>query len=398
MGTDTRFLVDQFALSNRFAALGVVNPDNSLLPRSYSRVQTPYLKQNRKESFAVAYGDSNKSYTFPESLRILLNAYIRVELPENSAGNYKQIPGLHIIKTVHIRCNGDLVYSTPYRSLVSDHLASLKDETAKAYAEAHLGYVAGAASGAARVCWLPIPLPNASIWQYGGRGQGALPFQSFGKNKIEVSFDFYDNTYSAADRSNPSPALQNGQVVMKEVVAPLSQMNVLANARGRYSSVSRRLTILKDFDSAAPAVAGVEQDIVVSNLSGCVTELIVEAFAHDANQDRLDIRAPITPSEVRLVTDSVECFKMETQDECRLTEYSHGYRKNDFYNNCVYRLVFGSHGVDTPKQYCGAMNFSGITQANLKIKFPSQVQFRVIAVQLGITSITSGGRLVQKID
>ena len=44
------------------------------------------------------------------------------------------------------------------------------------------------------------------------------------------------------------------------------------------------------------------------------------------------------------------------------------------------------------------MNFSGITQANLKIKFPSQVQFRVIAVQLGITSITSGGRLVQKID
>ena len=109
MGTDTRFLVDQFALSNRFAALGVVNPDNSLLPRSYSRVQTPYLKQNRKESFAVAYGDSNKSYTFPESLRILLNAYIRVELPVNGSGNYKEIPGLHIIKTVHIRCNGDLI-------------------------------------------------------------------------------------------------------------------------------------------------------------------------------------------------------------------------------------------------------------------------------------------------
>ena len=137
---------------------------------------------------------------------------------------------------------------------------------------------------------------------------------------------------------------------MKEVVAPLSHMNVLANARGRYSSVSRRLTVLKDFDAAAPAAAGVEQDIVVSNLSGCVTELIVEAFAHDANLDRLDIRAPVTPSEVRLVTDSVECFKMESQDECRLTEYSHGYRRNDFYGNTVYRLVFGSHGVDTPKQ------------------------------------------------
>ena len=395
MGTDTRFLVDQFALCNRFAALGVMSPDNALLPQSYGRVQTPFLKQNRKETFSVAYGDSNKSYTFPESLRVLNAAYLRVELPVNGAGNYKQIPGMHIIKTVHIRCNGDLVYTTPYRSLISDHLASLRDESARAYAAAHLGYVAGAASGAARVCWLPIPLPNSSIWRYGGRGQGALPFQSFGKNKIEVTFDFYDNTYSAADRSNPPPALTGTQVIMKEVIAPLSQMNVLADARGRYSTVSRRFTILQDFATAA---AGVEQDIVVSNLSGCVTELIVEAFAHDANQDRLDVKAPITPSEVRLVADSIECIKYDTQDECRLVEYSHGYRRNDFYNNSVYRLVFGSHGADTDRQFCGAMNFSGITQANLKLRFPSQVSFRVIAVQLGVTSITSAGRLVQKID
>ena len=210
-----------------------------------------------------------------------------------------------------------------------------------------------------------------------------------------MTFDFYDNTYSAADRSNPSPALTGTQVIMKEVIAPLSQMNVLADARGRYSTVSRRFTILQDFATAA---AGVEQDIVVSNLSGCVTELIVEAFAHDANQDRLDVKAPITPSEVRLVADSIECIKYDTQDECRLVEYSHGYRRNDFYNNSVYRLVFGSHGADTDRQFCGAMNFSGITQANLKLKFPSQVSFRVIAVQLGVTSITSAGRLVQKID
>ena len=102
MGTDTRFLVDQFALCNRFAALGVMSPDNALLPQSYGRVQTPFLKQNRKETFSVAYGDSNKSYTFPESLRVLNAAYLRVELPVNGAGNYKQIPGMHIIKTVHI--------------------------------------------------------------------------------------------------------------------------------------------------------------------------------------------------------------------------------------------------------------------------------------------------------
>ena len=395
MGTDVRFVVDQFALCNRFASLGVTNPDNTLLPQAYGRVQTAYLKQNRKESFPVAYGDENKSYTFPESLRVLQAAYLRVALPVNGSGNYKVLPGLHVIKTIHIRCNGDLVYSTPYRTVMADHLASLRDESARAYAAAHLGYIAGAASGAARVCWLPIPLPNSSIWRYGGRSQGALPFGSFKNNKIEITFDFYPDTYSAADRSNPSPALTDGQIVMKEVVAPLSQMPVLSDARGRYSVVSRRFTILQDFTAIN---AGVQADIVVSNLSGCVTELVVEAFAHDANADRLDIRSPVVPTEVRLICDSVECIKYDTQDECRLVDYSHGYRRNDFFSGNVYRLVFGSHGADTDRQFCGAMNFQGITQANLRLKFPSQVSFRVLAVQLGVTSITSSGRMVQKLD
>ena len=100
----------------------------------------------------------------------------------------------------------------------------LDDADARAYCAAHLGYRAGAASGAARTCWLHIPHPNSSIWRYGGRGQGALPFNSFRNNKIEVSFDFYPAEYSAADRNNPSPAITGGQIVMKEVVAPLSQM------------------------------------------------------------------------------------------------------------------------------------------------------------------------------
>jgi len=368
MGTDVRFVVDQFALCNRFASLGVTNPDNTLLPQAYGRVQTAYLKQNRKESFAVQYAEENKSYTFPESLRVLQAAYLRVNLPANNSGSYKTCPGLNIIKTIHIRCN------------------SLRDESARAYAAAHLGYKSGAASGAARVCWLPIPLPNSSIWRYGGRSQGALPFGSFKNNKIEVTFDMYDNTYSAADRTAPSPALSGGQIVMKEVVAPLSQMPVLSDARGRYSVVSRRFTILQ------------EADIVVSNLSGCVTEIIVEAFAYDANQDRLDVRAPVVPTEVKLICDSVECIKYDTQDECRLVDYSHGYRRNDFFDGNVYRLVFGSHGADTDRQFCGAMNFQGITQANLKLKFAQQVTFRVLAVQLGVTSITSSGRLVQKLD
>ena len=97
------------------------------------------------------------------------------------------------------------------------------------------------------------------------------------------------------------------------------------------------------------------------------------------------------PSSVRLVCDSVECINHETEDECRLIEYSHGYRQNDFFSGNLYRLVFGSHGADSDRTFQGAMNFSGVT-------FPVQTQFRVIACQLAVTSITSSGRLVQKID
>ena len=158
MATDTRFVVDQFALCNRFASLGVMKEDNSLLPQSYGRVQTPYLKQNRKESFDVAYGDTNKTYSFPESLQVLASAYVKVTLPLNGSGNYKQLPGAHIVDKVYIRCNGDLVYSVPYRTLLLDHIASLDDADARAYCAAHLGYRAGAASGLVPVgCTSPSP-------------------------------------------------------------------------------------------------------------------------------------------------------------------------------------------------------------------------------------------------
>ena len=129
-----------------------------------------------------------------------------------------------------------------------------------------------------------------------------------------------------------------------------------------------------------------------------VCEIIVAAFPYNANSDQIDIQAPVTPSSVKLVCDSVECINVDGADEVRLIEYSHGYRPNAFYSGTTYRLVFGSHGSEVDKLYQGAMNFSGISQANLKITFPEQVSYKVIAVQLGVTTITSSGRLQQNID
>ena len=396
MAVDTRFVVDQFALCAKFAAMGQTKAENDLLPVTYARVQTNFLKQNRKENFAAVFGDVNRSYTFPESLQVLASSYVKATLPLNGSGNYKDLPGLWIISKFYLRCNGDLVCSGDYQQLMNDHLASLTDEHARAYAQAHLGYIPGAASGAARTVWLPIPLPNSSIWRYGGRGQGSYPFQSHrGDNKIEISFDFFANVGPAADRANPPAAMTGVQIVHKEVIAPLGQMATLRDARGRYAHVSRKFTQLQDWTAAN---SGVEQNIVVSNLSGCVTEIIVCAAAQQSDLDRIDLQTPVTPSQVRLTCDSIECINHETEDECRLIEYSHGYRPNTFYAGNTYRLVFGSHGSESDKTFQGALQFNSVTQANLRVTFPENVTYKVTAVQLAVTSISSTGRLTQKLD
>ena len=97
---------------------------------------------------------------------------------------------------------------------------------------------------------------------------------------------------------------------------------------------------------------------------------------------------------MKLICDSVECVNQESEDEAKLIEYSHGYRANDFYTGNTYRLVFGSHGSESDRCFQGAINFNGVTR-------PTQVLIRgqrVTAVQLGVTSISSTGRLTQKID
>jgi hypothetical protein len=129
-----------------------------------------------------------------------------------------------------------------------------------------------------------------------------------------------------------------------------------------------------------------------------VVEFIIEACPQQSDLDRLDLLSPVTPSAVRLICDSVECINHDSEAECKLIEYSHGYRKNDFYNSITYRLVFGSHGAESDRTFQGAINFSGVTQANLKLTFPVNVTYRITAVQLGITAISTTGRLKQSID
>ena len=394
MSTDTRQIVDSFALAHRFAALGRTVPDNGLLPRKYKRVQTPYMKQNRRQNFTCAYGDTNRSYEFPESLNIVASAFLKITLPQNAAGNYKKVPGLHVLKNFSLRCSGDLVTTVDVQTLYSEHLQSLSDEDAREYCAVYLGD-RGAPSAAARDLYLPIPLPNSAVWFRGGRGNGIMPWQSFLKHRIEVSFDFFDAKQPFSDASADCPAFTGAEILIKECIVPQSQVNHYKSARANYSVIGRKFTKVQDW---AVAEANTEQSVVVSNLSGCVTMLIVEAVSHQSDIAACDVRAPISPSKVKLIADSVQIIDQPDASEIRLIEYQHGFKRNEFYSGQTYRLCFSSHGAEDDDTFVGAMNFSHLSQVDLKIQWAEKVYYKIHAVQLVKNDITAQGYLKQTLE
>ena len=99
MTTDTKFLVSNFDLCTKFANLGPTSEKNDLLPNVYEKKPTAYMKQIRKDSQNFDWDDSGKTYLFAESLGVVCNAYIKVSLAAHQTGNYKDMPGLHIVRT-----------------------------------------------------------------------------------------------------------------------------------------------------------------------------------------------------------------------------------------------------------------------------------------------------------
>lgn len=398
MATDLRWVVDNYALCSRFSSLAVPEVDNVLLPKQYQKAAVPFMKQVRRTNFACAYGETGRTYLYPESLQAVASSFLHCKLPENSAADYKQIPGLHVLKRVTFRCNGDLVYSCNYDVLINDYFESLDDQESKRYAQVLLGYQPGAASGNAREVFLPIPMPNSHLWARGGsRGQGVMPMQSFRNSTLEVIFDFFEAKQTSADPSNPSPAMTNCEIMHKEIICPLSTQKDIAKSDS-YHCVGRRLTQIQDWTTAESET---ETTVVVSNLSGCVQEFLIQAVAYESDDSTLNLQSPIVPSSIKMVADSVEILNRPSQAEINLLEFQHGFRANEFYTGPTYRLVFGSHGASALEgagMYHGAINFTGISQADLRITWPEKVRYRIIANVLAINEVTSEGRFTQKLD
>ena len=101
-------LIQSWSLQTGFAT-GPVVADN-LVPKKFGRIRTPFVCTWREEKLnsILDFDSKNFSVYLPESLRVLKECFLKIEVPAN-ASNFKTYPGLHFIKTIRLLSAGQEV-------------------------------------------------------------------------------------------------------------------------------------------------------------------------------------------------------------------------------------------------------------------------------------------------
>ena len=99
-------IIRSWGLTKTFAT-GPVTVDR-LVPPTYGKTRTNFVKTWRTETLGTRldWGVQNFSYYLPESLRVVSNMYLRIQLPTISGSNFKPYPGLYAVKTVRLLSAG----------------------------------------------------------------------------------------------------------------------------------------------------------------------------------------------------------------------------------------------------------------------------------------------------
>ena len=88
---------------------------DQLVPKKFGRIRTPFVLTWREEKLnsILDFSSQNFSVYLPESLRVLKEAYLKIEVPQ-CASAFKTYPGLHFIDKIRPdrRCTCVIITST----------------------------------------------------------------------------------------------------------------------------------------------------------------------------------------------------------------------------------------------------------------------------------------------
>jgi len=230
-------------------ATGPVVKD-ALVPPKFGRIRTNFICTWREEKLnsVLNFGEKNFSVYLPESLRVLKECYLKIEVPQSPSA-LKAFPGLYFIKTMRLLSAGQEVYVCDYFQHMVDHLQQMEERDAKQFGSCYLGFEESA-SDAARTIILPLLLPNspyllrAPHGEKDLRGHGVWPAY-LGQNRLEIQLTMNTADFPMADTSAVVPTISGKCSIMyRECTMTPGNLLAFGDARGKYSVINRRFTEL----------------------------------------------------------------------------------------------------------------------------------------------------------
>ena len=379
-------------------ATGPIREDK-LTPVKYGRIRTLFNHTWREEQVSSNFdwGAQNFSIYLPESLYVVGSIYLKIVLPANGSGNYKDYPGIHALKQVRLMSNGTEVYTADCNLFFHDYLESLSDEALTVFSETYLGKLS-AASGASRTIMVPIMLPNSAyMGRAGGTSHSHGIFPCFlGKSRLELQLTMNPATYVSADAANPAGSIAGACSLMyHQVELSENKRGAYADLRGAYSIINRRFTELTS-DWTHCTGANVVQHVNQYQPQGTVTEILVIAVDDDADASRHGVTY-ILPSSIKITADSIVQKDLDTPQKVKAELWTNGFVPNSTFNSPG-RLCFAAHAAQSDHLFSGGYNMSLASNVDIEFTFPSACRYKVVASQIQRVSIDSLGKIRARLE
>ena len=377
-----------------------------LTPPAFTRIRTPFVMTWREDNAVVNNLDwdaKNFSVYLPESLRVIQGIYLKIECPQIDGGtDFKAYPGLQVIKQLRVLSGGSEAYKADCEKFLVDYCQSLTEEQLKEFSRIHLG--GGASPGAgARTFILPIMLPNSPYMLRNGhdtRGFGVFPC-FLGTNRLELQITLNPAVYVAADSSNaPASIAAKCSLLYHQVEMTPSNTLKYSDLRGNYSIINRRFTELTNDYQHYTASQASNKEIVrwtTSQPQGVVAEIQVLAVATGATRDRYSAHNYVKPTVMRVLADTVIQKELDEPHKVDLESWCNGFTTPaDF--PAPGRICFACHCGDSVHTYTGGYSMTLASNIVIELAFPSEVRWKIVAVQYQRVSISSLGNLSTSLE
>ena len=131
----------------------------------------------------------------------------------------------------------------------------------------------------------------------------------------------------------------------------------------------------------------------LSQPQGVVTEIQLIAVAHNTDDDRRSATAYVKPVSFSVSADNIKQRDLDTKEKIDAELWTNGFNTPDDFPNCG-RICFASHSSDdNTHMYSGGYNMTLASNIVFEFAFDTEVDYRLVAVQLQRVRLDSLGIL-----